>query len=105
MKRLYKSKEYKVINGVCGGIAEYLDIDPVIIRLIFVISIVVGGTGIIAYIIGMIIIPQKPSDLEENEGSSKKEKLIKTEIITDDKSKKKSTTKTTVTEPEKKRRP
>lgn len=60
MKRLYKSRKYKVIDGVCGGIAEYFDIDPVIIRLLFVISIAVGGTGVIAYIIGMIIIPHAP---------------------------------------------
>lgn len=98
MRRLYKSRKYKVIDGVCGGIAEYFDVDPVIIRLIFVISIVVGGTGIIAYIIGMIIIPHKPSDLAESESSSKKETTIKSEIITNDKSKKKST----ATEPEKK---
>jgi phage shock protein C len=65
MRRLYKSRKYKVIDGVCGGIAEYFDIDPVIIRLIFVISIALGGTGVIAYIIGMIIIPHRPSEDEE----------------------------------------
>jgi len=81
MKRLYKSRKYKVIDGVCGGIAEYFDIDPVIIRLIFVISIALGGTGIIAYIIGMIIIPHKTGeDAPEEKPVAKKASKAKAEV-------------------------
>lgn len=58
-KRLYKSSTDKMIGGVCGGIAEYLQVDPVLIRVVAVISIFFGGAGIIAYIIAAIIMPRK----------------------------------------------
>jgi phage shock protein C len=59
MKRLYRSRKNRVIAGVCGGIAEYLDVDPVLIRIIAVVLLFVGGGSLIAYIIGMIIIPDE----------------------------------------------
>lgn len=59
-KKLYRSVTDKMIGGVCGGIAEYFEIDPVLIRLIFVLAVIFGGSGILAYIILWIIIPQKP---------------------------------------------
>ena len=49
-----------MIAGVCGGIAEYFDIDPTLVRLLGVILVFSGGAGIIAYIIGWIIIPENP---------------------------------------------
>jgi phage shock protein C len=61
MKRLYKSQRNKIIAGVCGGIAEYLDVDPVLIRLVAVLFFFTGGATLIAYIIGMIIMPHQPS--------------------------------------------
>lgn len=60
MKRLYKSNKDKMFAGVCGGIAEYFDIDPVIVRLLFVIFFFIGGAAILAYLVGMIILPQSP---------------------------------------------
>lgn len=57
-KRLYKSSVNYMICGVCGGIAEYLAVDPMLIRLAWVIfTCLSAGTGIIAYIIAAIIIP------------------------------------------------
>lgn len=56
-KRLYKSSTNKVICGVCGGLGEYFNIDPAIIRLLMVIFCLAGGSGVIAYIIAAIIIP------------------------------------------------
>ncbi len=56
-KRLYRSVENRKIAGVCGGLAEYFDIDPVIIRLAWVVFTLIGGAGILAYIIGWIVIP------------------------------------------------
>ena len=57
-KRLYKSSVNYMICGVCGGIAEYLAVDPTLIRLAWVIfTCLRAGTGIIAYIIAAIIIP------------------------------------------------
>lgn len=60
VKRLYKSRKNKMIDGVCGGIAEYFDVDPVLVRLAFVLFFFVGGSAIVAYIVGMIIIPRRP---------------------------------------------
>jgi len=59
-QRLYRSNNQKVIGGVCGGIAEYFDIDPVLIRALFLILIFGAGASLLIYIIGWIIIPQSP---------------------------------------------
>jgi phage shock protein C len=70
MKRLCKSRKNKVIAGVCGGIAEYFEVDPVLIRLIAVLFFFAGGAALIAYIVGMIIIPNQPSGgIDESEKS------------------------------------
>lgn len=58
-KRLYKIEEGKKLWGVCGGIAEYFDVDPTVIRLLWLILIFCVGTGILAYIIAAIIMPKK----------------------------------------------
>ena len=59
-KKLYKSNDNKMIDGVCGGIAEYFDIDPTMVRLGWVLFCALGGSGFLAYIIAAIIIPRKP---------------------------------------------
>ena len=58
-KRLYKSSTEIKVCGVCGGIANYFDVDPTVIRLIWVIFTLVGGSGLIAYIIAAIIMPDE----------------------------------------------
>jgi phage shock protein PspC (stress-responsive transcriptional regulator) len=60
MKRLYRSKTNKIIAGVCGGIAEYFNIDPTIVRLLWLLFSLIWGTGLVAYIIAWIIIPEEP---------------------------------------------
>ena len=57
-KRLFKSERDKKISGVCGGIGRYFGIDPTLIRLVWLLFIFCGGTGIIAYIISAIIMPE-----------------------------------------------
>ena len=58
-KKLYRSRNSRMICGVCGGIAEYFNIDPTLIRLAWIILTCMGfGTGIIAYIIAAIVIPK-----------------------------------------------
>lgn len=59
MKKLYKAEEGKKLCGVCGGIAEYFELDPTLIRLLWVLLSVFVGTGILAYLICAIIIPKK----------------------------------------------
>jgi len=58
-KRLYRIEKDKKIWGVCGGIAEYVEVDPTLIRLAWVLFSVCGGSGILAYIIAAIIMPVK----------------------------------------------
>ena len=58
-KRLYKSSTDKKVCGVCGGIANYFDVDPTVIRLIWVIFTLARGSGLIAYIIAAIIMPDE----------------------------------------------
>lgn len=58
-KRLYKIEKDKKLCGVCGGIAEYFDIDPTLIRLIWIILIFCMGTGILAYFIAALVMPRK----------------------------------------------
>jgi len=60
MKKLYRSRDERMIAGVCGGIGEYFDIDPTLIRLLTVAFILAGGSGILGYIVGWIIIPEAP---------------------------------------------
>ena len=59
-RRLYKSNENKMIGGVCGGIAEYFGIDPTVVRLAWLLFCVLGGSGILAYILAAIVMPRRP---------------------------------------------
>lgn len=63
MKKLYRSRHNRMIGGVCGGIAEYFNIDPVIVRIIAVAFFFMGGSAILAYVIGLIVIPNEPLGL------------------------------------------
>ena len=68
-KRLYKSRYDKKIAGVCGGIADYFDIDPVIIRIIWALLICAYGTGLLVYIVAAIVMdeePEGPDVVDEN---------------------------------------
>jgi phage shock protein PspC (stress-responsive transcriptional regulator) len=60
MKKLYRSRQNRMLGGVCGGIAEYFNIDPVIVRIIAVAFFFMGGSALLAYIIGLIVIPNEP---------------------------------------------
>ena len=57
-KRLYKSGIDKKLCGVCGGVAEYFDLDPTVIRLAWVVFTLLGGSGILAYIVAAIVMPE-----------------------------------------------
>ena len=61
-KRLYKSNTNKMVDGVCGGIAEYFDLDPTLVRLGWVLFCAAGGSGLLAYIIAAVVIPRAPED-------------------------------------------
>ena len=63
-KKLYKSNQNKKIDGVCGGIAEYFGIDPTVVRLIWALFSLMGGSGILAYIICALVIPNDPDKVQ-----------------------------------------
>lgn len=64
-QRLYRSTTEKIIGGVCGGLGEYFGVDPVLARLIFVVLAFGKGIGLVTYIVAWIIIPSRPSGLEQ----------------------------------------
>jgi len=63
-ERLYRSREGKMIAGVCSGLAHYFDIDVSLVRLGWVLLTLVGGSGLLAYIIAWIVIPEAPPGVE-----------------------------------------
>lgn len=64
-KKLYRSKQNKVIAGICGGIGNYFDIDPIIIRILLVVAAFSGGVGLLVYFIAWIIIPKEEINYQE----------------------------------------
>ena len=61
-RQLYRSRSDRMISGVAGGLGAYLNIDPTIVRLIFVLSLFVGGTGALIYLVMLLIVPEEPLD-------------------------------------------
>lgn len=65
VKRLYRSRKERMIAGVCVGLGDYLKVDPTLIRLLFVLFTLMGGQGILAYLILWLIVPEEPIVLNE----------------------------------------
>lgn len=61
-KKLYRSRKNRIIAGVAGGLGEFLDIDPTVIRVLFVLLTIFGGSGIVIYIVLWFLMPQNPKD-------------------------------------------
>lgn len=59
-KRLYKSEDNRILCGVCGGVGEYLGIDPTLVRLVWVLITLAAGAGLLLYIVAAIIMPREP---------------------------------------------
>ena len=59
-KKLYRSKSDRVIVGVCGGVAEYFNIDPTVVRVIWAVTSIFAFAGVVAYIVCAFVIPEKP---------------------------------------------
>jgi len=94
MQKLYRSRDEKILAGVCGGLGEYFNIDPVFVRILFVVALFSGGLGLIAYIVFWIATPERPlithstqnntNNLVDNEFSvmpEKKETPTKTKLV------------------------
>ena len=59
VKRLYRSRDNRMISGVCAGLAEYVDVDPTIVRLLFVLGLIAGGATFWAYLVMMLVVPEE----------------------------------------------
>jgi phage shock protein C len=60
VKRLYRSRTIRVLGGVCGGLGVYLKVDPVLLRVLWAVTFIFGGLGLLAYLIAWLIIPEEP---------------------------------------------
>ncbi len=60
-KKLYRSEKDKMIGGVCGGLAEYFEVDATLVRLLFVVATIFGGVGLLPYVILWVVIPTESS--------------------------------------------
>jgi len=74
MKRLYRSRKNRVLAGICGGLGEYLDIDPVVVRLVTVV-LTIFGFPLLVYLIAIFIIPNEPLESAESAAPAEKKKL------------------------------
>ena len=69
MKRLYLSNTERKIAGVCGGLGEYFDKDPVFFRILFVLVTLLWGFGIVLYLVMWLIVPRKPKEIKTGDAS------------------------------------
>jgi len=76
-RKLYRSQENRMIGGVCGGMAEYFNIDPNLMRILWVILAFLGGSGVIVYLAALIIVPNNPDQtVPENRDLVIKDKTL-----------------------------
>jgi phage shock protein C len=68
MKRLYKSRTSRMIDGVCGGVAEYFGVDPTLVRIAWLLLAFMGGMGIVLYFVAMILMPKNPETVPPPSG-------------------------------------
>jgi len=71
IKKLYRSHSQKVLTGVCGGLSEYFAIDVTLVRLAFVILTIIGGSGLLIYIIMSIVVPVENHPHPSHQASAK----------------------------------
>ena len=62
MKKLYRSRDERMVWGICGGLGKHFDVDPTIIRIVWVLTVLLAGWGILAYIILRFVIPLEPQE-------------------------------------------
>ncbi len=80
-QKIYRSQDDKIIGGVCGGIGEYFNIDPIIVRVIFVLSVLFSGSGLILYLILWLVFPNKSNISLRFNKEGVKESVPETEDI------------------------
>jgi len=84
MTKIYRSKDDKIVFGVCGGLAKYFGVDSTIIRLIFIVATLYHGSGILLYIILAVIMPEeKKVEIGEGKGEKSAESIVSEEESVD----------------------
>ena len=78
-KKLYKSRKNKMIGGVCGGLAEYFNMDPTIVRIVAALLCLLKGAGLIVYIIACLVMPYNDEDFGEDDTENLKSANINPE--------------------------
>jgi phage shock protein PspC (stress-responsive transcriptional regulator) len=78
-KRLFRSRKDALIAGVCGGLAEYFDVDPSLVRLVFILAVFLGGAGLVVYIVAWFIVPENPE--QSPTASFVKNQQMKEEVV------------------------
>lgn len=79
INKLYRSRKERVIFGICGGLGHYFRVDPVLVRIIFILLTFVKGMGILSYLIFALIIPLEPE--EKDEEPAKKAQSLLDELV------------------------
>ncbi|MDI1235482.1 MAG: PspC domain-containing protein [bacterium] len=69
-KKLYRSRIHRVISGVCGGLGEYFNIDPIVFRFVFIALLLAGGSSFFIYLIFLVVIPKVPFEFDTRESHS-----------------------------------
>jgi phage shock protein PspC (stress-responsive transcriptional regulator) len=69
-KRLFRNSSDKVIAGVCSGLGDYFDLDHILVRLIFIVLVLAGGSGVLIYLILWIATPEKPVEFHQSSNTS-----------------------------------
>jgi len=67
-RKLYRSREHRIIAGVCGGLGAYFDIDPVIVRALFIVATLTGGFGVLVYLIMWVVVPEEAGEVSGKKG-------------------------------------
>ena len=75
-KRLYRSRKDRQIAGVCGGVGDYLGVDPTIVRLLWVIFAIAGGPGLLLYLIMAAVVPEEPKHIQTTAEKSKRDEVV-----------------------------
>ena len=75
-KRLYRSRTERRLAGVCGGVADYLAVDPTLVRIIWVLFGFAGGPGILLYIIMAAVVPEEPEFVQTTAEKTKNDAVI-----------------------------
>ncbi len=75
-KRLYRSRKERQLAGVCGGVADYLGVDPTLVRLLWVIFAVAGGPGVLLYLIMTAVVPEEPEFVQASAEKPKNDDAV-----------------------------